>query len=172
MRRRRVARLALALAAVQAAVVGLPALLAPLAFYRRFPVLGGHWVDRLPSYSEHLVTDVGGLYLGFAALLAYGALRGERGLAVPVAVVWTGVTLVHLGFHVTHLGPFPPLEAALQTITLIATSATAALAALCARVLPPAGLPGRGARDAGLTAAATSARRRGRGARRAPGPPR
>jgi hypothetical protein len=49
-------------------VVGLYATIAPHPFYNN--VLG---VDPLGPYDEHLMTDVGGLYLGFAVLFAWAA---------------------------------------------------------------------------------------------------
>ena len=63
------ARAALWITAASAAGVGLLAAFAPRSFYDDFPYVG-HWVDRLPPYNEHLVTDVGALYLGFALVLA------------------------------------------------------------------------------------------------------
>ena len=50
--------------------------LAPHAFYRH--VVG---VDMLGPYNEHLLTDVGGFYLGFALLFAWGARRPSPELA-------------------------------------------------------------------------------------------
>ena len=46
--------------------VGLLASVAPRAFYDEVP-----GVDGLPPYNQHLLTDVGGLYLGFAVLFVW-----------------------------------------------------------------------------------------------------
>ena len=72
MRSPTVARAALWITAASAAGVGAVAAFAPRTFYDDFPYVG-HWVDRLPPYNEHLVTDVGALYLGFALVLAWAA---------------------------------------------------------------------------------------------------
>ena len=73
MRSPAIARAALWITAASAAGVGLIAAFAPRTFYDDFPYLG-HWVDRLPPYNEHLVTDVGALYLAFALVLAWAAV--------------------------------------------------------------------------------------------------
>jgi hypothetical protein len=94
-------RAALALLALSAAAVGLPATIAPRAFYDSWP-LGRAWVSALPSYNEHLVSDVGGFYLAFAVLFAWAAFRPSRQLVVPVCVAWAVAAALHLVFHVTH----------------------------------------------------------------------
>ena len=71
--------------AVSAAYPGAWATFAPRSFFDTFPGAGRHWTFALPAYSEHLVTDVGAFYLGFALRLptqpqlAYaGATRSRR----------------------------------------------------------------------------------------------
>jgi hypothetical protein len=64
-----ITRVALWILAAEAAWVAVPALLAPRAFYDSFP-LGASWVEMLPPYNEHLISDVGGFYLAFALLFA------------------------------------------------------------------------------------------------------
>jgi hypothetical protein len=54
------ARTALVVLALSAAFTGLPAALAPRTFFDDFPFLSA-WVELLPPYNEHLVTDVGAL---------------------------------------------------------------------------------------------------------------
>ena len=60
MRAPNVARGALGFLLVAVLLVGLPAAFAPRTFYDDFPFVA-HWVELLPPYNEHLVTDVGGL---------------------------------------------------------------------------------------------------------------
>jgi len=110
-------RVAMALLAVSAAAVGLPATLAPRAFYDDFPFVAS-WVDRLPPYNQHLVTDVGGFYLAFALLFAWAAVRPARALVVPLSVAWSLAAAVHLLFHVTHLNGYPAADAVAQTAGL------------------------------------------------------
>ena len=51
---------------------GLYARWAPRSFYDDFP-LGRGWVEALPAYSEHLVRDVGGLFIATAVVLLAAA---------------------------------------------------------------------------------------------------
>ena len=51
---------------------GLYALLAPRSFYEDFP-FGRGWVEALPAYNEHLVRDVGALFLATAVVLLAAA---------------------------------------------------------------------------------------------------
>ena len=110
-------RALLAALALGAAFVGIPATLAPHGFYDSFPFVAD-WVDLLPPYNEHLTRDVGGLYLAFAALFAWAALRPDRTLVVPVCAVWAAAQALHVLFHVTHLEHFGTVDAVAQTFTL------------------------------------------------------
>lgn len=111
------ARGALAILLVSALAVGLPATLAPHAFYDAFPFLR-HWVDLLPPYNEHLVTDVGGLYLGFAVLFAWAAWTLEPTLVRAVGAGWLLWAAIHLLFHATHLDGFSTGDAIAQVVSL------------------------------------------------------
>jgi hypothetical protein len=96
-------RIGLLYLALGAASVGLWALPAPRSWFDRFP--GGPfdpWAAALPPYNEHLVRDVGALYLGFAVLFAWAAWRPSRALVVPAAVAWIVVQAPHLLFHLQH----------------------------------------------------------------------
>jgi hypothetical protein len=117
MRSPRAVRGALVLLALSAAAIGVPALLLPRTFYDHFP-FARHWIDLLPPYNEHLVTDVGGLYVAFALLFAWGAVTLSRELVVPVAAAWTLAAVAHLVFHATHLGGFSAGDAAAQLVSL------------------------------------------------------
>lgn len=105
-----VARIALAILFLSAASIGLTATLAPHTFYDDFPFLS-HWVDLLPPYNEHLVTDVGGLYLGFAVLFGWGAWTVQPTLVRAVCSAWLLTAAIHLTFHVTHLEGFDTADA-------------------------------------------------------------
>ena len=125
-------RLLLAALAGGAAVPGLWALLAPRSFYEDFPGTG-HWVARLPEYSEHLVTDVGAFYLAFALLFAWAAARPSRALVVPVSVAWGLFSVPHLVWHSAHLGTFDTGNAIAQTASLVVVLGGALLAIALAR---------------------------------------
>lgn len=109
------------------ALVGLTAAFAPHAFYDDFPFIT-HWVDLLPPYNEHLVTDVGGLYLGFAVLFGWAARTLQPALVRPLCVAWLIPAVLHLIFHASHLGNFGTADAAAEIASLALLVAPAALA--------------------------------------------
>jgi hypothetical protein len=110
MRSAQTARAALALLFVVALGIGLLAFAAPRAFYDDFPFVA-HWVDLLPPYNEHLVTDVGGLYLGFAIVFAWAARTLDRTLVLASCAAWLLTATLHLLFHATHLDEFGTADA-------------------------------------------------------------
>lgn len=111
---RRNARLLLGALAAYSAGIGAYAALMPHDFYRH--VVG---VDLLGPYNQHLVDDVGGLYLGFAVMFAWAALRAGRELATAACVAFTLAQTIHLAYHLAHLQPFTVEQAVEQTIGLI-----------------------------------------------------
>ncbi len=117
MRSATTARAALAILLLAAASIGLTATLAPHAFYDDFPFLR-HWVDLLPPYNEHLVTDVGGLYLGFAVLFAWSARTLQPTLVRAVCSAWLLTAALHLLFHATHLEGFSSGDAIAELVSL------------------------------------------------------
>jgi hypothetical protein len=119
------ARTALAVLTAYCIFIGLTAAAAPHTFYADFPFLA-HWVERLPPYNEHLVTDVGGLYLGFAVVLGIAAWKLERTLVLAASAGFLTVALPHLLFHATHLENFG------------AADAIGEIAALTSLLVPPA----------------------------------
>jgi hypothetical protein len=98
-------------------LIGVPATLAPQTFYDDFPFVA-HWVDLLPPYNEHLVTDVGGLYLGFAVLFGWSAWTLERPLVRAVCAAWLLTASLHLIFPVGHLGGFGTADAIAEIVSL------------------------------------------------------
>lgn len=117
MRSPRSARAALGFLCVAALVIGFTAAALPRTFYDDFPFLA-HWVELLPPYNEHLVTDVGGLYLGFAVLFAWAAVTLEATLVRAVCVAWLLSAGIHLLFHAGHLDGFSTADAIAELFTL------------------------------------------------------
>jgi hypothetical protein len=113
-------RAVLAALALAAAFPGAWATFAPRSFYGDFPGAGRHWVDRLPAYSEHLVTDVGAFFLAFALMFAWAAARPAPALVVPLCVAWSLFSALHLFWHATNLDGFPTSDAIAQTAGLAA----------------------------------------------------
>jgi hypothetical protein len=117
MRSPRSARLALGILLLSALTIGLTAAFAPRTFYDDFPFLA-HWVELLPPYNEHLVTDVGGLYLGFSVLFAWAAWTLDRTLVRAVCIAWLVPATLHLIFHATHTDGFSSADATAQITSL------------------------------------------------------
>jgi hypothetical protein len=126
MRNPRLARAGLVLLFVSALLIGLVAFAFPRSFYEDFPFLT-HWVNLLPPYNEHLVTDVGGLYLGFAVLFAWAARTLDRTLSRAVCAAWLLTAGLHLIFHATHLDGFGTADAVAELFTLALLLAPPAL---------------------------------------------
>jgi hypothetical protein len=113
----RSARAALGFLFLAAATIGVTAAALPQTFYDDFPFLA-HWVELLPPYNEHLVTDVGGLYLGFAVLFAWAAWTLDRILVRAVCVAWLLTATIHLIFHAGHLDGFDTADAIAEIASL------------------------------------------------------
>lgn len=117
MKKLQIARLSLALLFAPALLIGLTATLFPGTFYEDFPFVA-HWVDLLPPYNEHLVTDVGGLYLGFAVLFAWAAKTLEPTLVRAVCSGWLLTATLHFIFHAGHLDGFGTADAIAELTSL------------------------------------------------------
>jgi hypothetical protein len=115
--RRAIASVCLWWLAATSAFTGLTAALAPHAFYDDVP-LGRARVEMLPPYNEHLVSDVGGVYLAFTLLFAWAAVSLQRALVVPLCTAWIFAALLHFGYHVTHLDGWDLGDAVAQTVAL------------------------------------------------------
>jgi uncharacterized membrane protein YhaH (DUF805 family) len=140
-----ITRVALWILAAEAAAVAVPALLAPRYFYDSFP-FGASWVDMLPPFNQHLISDIGGFYLAFALLFAWAAVTLRRLLIVPLCIAWAFAAVVHFVYHVTHLEGWDAADAIAQTITLALVLALPLIAAAAAPHEPHDGR--RGARPA------------------------
>jgi len=140
MDRNRIGRLALALLFLAALSIGLTAAAFPRAFYDDFPFLT-QWVELLPPYNEHLVTDVGGLYLGFAILFGWAAWSFERALVRPLCIAWLLTASLHFLFHADHLEGFGTADAIaeLASLALLLLPAAVALWACRPEGPPPSG---------------------------------
>jgi len=123
----RSARAALGFLFFSAALIGLTATVAPRTFYDDFPFVA-RWVELLPPYNEHLITDVGGLYLGFAVLFAWAAWTLDRTLVRAVGVAWLLTATLHLVFHSGHLAGFGTADAIAELTTLALLLAPAPIA--------------------------------------------
>ena len=108
MNRARVEQVSLGLIAVLMLPAGVQAAFAPKSFFDDFP-LGRSWISRQgDAYNEHLVRDVGALFLAMVIITAWTALR--RGPSRPVAVAWLVQGILHLAFHAGHLEGYDTVD--------------------------------------------------------------
>ncbi len=126
-------RALLAALAASAAYPGVWAVLAPRSFFDTFPGAGHHWTAGLPAYNEHLVTDVGAFYLGFALMFAWAAWRPSRELVVPLCTAFAVFSALHLAWHSANLDGFATVDAVAQTASLAAVLVASAGAVVLSR---------------------------------------
>jgi hypothetical protein len=84
------------------AYVGGWAFAAPDAFYRSFPGFGLHWIDVDGPYNEHLIRDVGALYLGLGAASLAAAFSRSAQPGRIVGLAWAVFGVLHFGYHALH----------------------------------------------------------------------
>lgn len=129
----RVQQVAAGVLTLSAAYVGIWALLAPRSFYDDFPLPGHDWVSLAGAYDEHLVRDVGGLYLALGVMTAWAVLRPAADLFRVVGIAWEVFSVPHLAFHVGHLDGLGTADQVGQSVSLGATVVLAALLILATR---------------------------------------
>src|SRR5205807_1880908 len=88
------------------AFVGIWATVSPRGFYDGFPGGGHHWVSAVGAYDEHLVRDVGALYLGTLVLLGLSFAWLERRLVQAALISYAVAATPHLVYHATALDNF------------------------------------------------------------------
>jgi hypothetical protein len=97
--------------------LGVHALLAPVSFYGDFP-LGRGWVEALPAYNEHLVRDVGALFLALAVLLLAAAWAMQRTLTLVALLAYLTFTVPHTVWHLFNLDPYDFADALGNAVAL------------------------------------------------------
>ena len=97
----RIQRWSLGLIAVFMLPTALQATFAPRSWFDEFPLGRGWIVAEGGAFDEHLVRDVGVLFLALIIVTAWSAWRGEATLAVAIAWIVQGV--LHLVYHIGHL---------------------------------------------------------------------
>ncbi|GHF15001.1 hypothetical protein GCM10017786_55940 [Amycolatopsis deserti] len=122
----------LTLLALTGLVVGFWAAVLPESFYGDFPVIRPSWVSLDGPYNEHLVRDVGSMFLALGAVTV-GAIVVRTTTAARLAgVAWLVFSVPHAIYHLAHLHVFPPLDQVLNAVALPGL----ALLALAVVVLP------------------------------------
>lgn len=112
-------RVCLNVLALSGFAVGLWAYFSPLHWYNTFPGFGMQWLPVLGPYNEHLVKDVGGMYLALATLAVWTLFRlNNRTLVLVTAVSWSVFNLLHLIFHAGMLHMYGTRDAVLNMVAL------------------------------------------------------
>ena len=102
---------------ISALAIALPASFAPETFYTDYPFFTA-LVKLLPPYNEHLITDIGGLYLGFGVMFLWAMFQPSRQLIIPLCTAWIVAQVLHFAFHISHLTGFTTTDAVAQQIGL------------------------------------------------------
>jgi hypothetical protein len=119
----------LSLLAISVAMLpaGVQAAFTPQSFFDDFP-LGRGWIAKEGgAYNEHLVRDVGVLFLALIIVTAWTALRSRP--ARPVAVAWLVQGVLHLVYHSGHLDGYKSIDkiGMIGSLTVIPVLALVAL---------------------------------------------
>lgn len=98
--------------------VGLQAAVAPRSFFDDFP-LGRGWIAAEGgAYDEHLVRDVGVLFLALIVVTLWAAWRDQ--FVVPVAIAWLVQGVGHLVYHAGHLDGLDGADRVGLVVSLVA----------------------------------------------------
>jgi hypothetical protein len=111
-------RIALAVLTVQGLLLGCWAAFAPRSFYDDFPGFGHHWVAVDGPYNEHLVRDVGSLFLALFVLTCAVLAAPTARLVRITGGSWLAFAVPHLLYHYRHLDLFDPLDRWLNVVVL------------------------------------------------------
>jgi hypothetical protein len=123
----RSARIALGLIVLLMAPAGIQAAVAPRSFYDDFPIGRGWVMADGGAYDEHLVRDVGALFLALIVVTVWAVWTGKG--VVPVAVAWIVQGVLHFVYHIGHLHGLGGLDLAGMLTSLVAVPVLALIAA-------------------------------------------
>jgi hypothetical protein len=101
--------------------IGIWSLAAPRSWYDEFPGAGMHWIPAFGPYDEHLVRDLGGLYLGLGLLLVFAAVSLSRPLVQGALGTLLVFAAPHLVWHLTELDALPTGDNVVNVTTLALT---------------------------------------------------
>ncbi len=111
-------RIILAVTAAIGLFVGAWAALWPREFYDAFPGLGRIWIAIDGPFNEHLIRDVGALYLALAGASVAAIFSRTPDAARAVGVAWTVFGIPHLAYHLAHLESLAPLDVLGNVVSL------------------------------------------------------
>jgi len=103
-------RIILAVTALIGLFVGAWAAFWPASFYEAFPGFGRIWIAIDGPFHEHLIRDVGSLYLALAGASVAAIFSCTPDAGRVVGVAWTVFGIPHLAYHLGHLQSLAPLD--------------------------------------------------------------
>ncbi len=124
----RIARWALALIAALMLPTALQAAFTPKSWFDDFPFGRGWVAAEGGGYDEHLVRDVGVLFLALILVTAWAVWKRQAVLAVAVAWLLQGV--LHLVYHIGHLDGLGTVDKVGLVGSLVSIPVLAAIALL------------------------------------------
>jgi len=126
-------------------VDGVWALLSPRSFYDDFPAGRGGWVSALPAYNEHLLRDVGSLFIATGIVMVWAGIVLERRLTMVALVSWLVWATPHLVYHLFNLEPYDGFDRVGNVVSLALTVIPPAILLWLLVRQPPAVSGGRAA---------------------------
>jgi len=115
---RRLHSFALAFSALLGLFVGGWAYFAPQSFYDSFPGVLGSWVSVDGPYNEHLIRDVGAMYLALAAASVGGLIWRSAVVFRVLGLAWSLFGGLHFAYHAGHLEHMSPASAVGEMVAL------------------------------------------------------
>ncbi|WP_395726979.1 hypothetical protein [Nakamurella sp.] len=102
-------------------VPGIWAAVLPESFYGDFPAIRPAWVAVDGPFNEHLIRDVGAMFLALAVIALVAAITGSPGQARLAGLAWLVFSVIHFAYHVTHLRVYGPLDQWLNVVSQVAS---------------------------------------------------
>ncbi len=114
--------------------VGVWATFLPQSFYDSFPGFHRIWVGVDGPFNEHLIRDVGSLYLALAVAGVLVLIWRTYRESALVAAAWVTFSIPHFWYHVNHLHVYDTVD---KVANVIALGGTVLIA--LALLIPPRG---------------------------------
>ena len=111
-------RIVLTITAAMGLFVGVWAAAFPQGFYDAFPGLGLMWISVDGPFNEHLIRDVGALYVAIAAASIYAIFARSLAATRAVGIAWTVFGAPHLAYHLAHLEGLAPIDVIGNVVSL------------------------------------------------------
>ncbi|OLT46191.1 hypothetical protein BJF88_04945 [Cellulosimicrobium sp. CUA-896] len=117
--------------------VGVWAYVLPREFYDHFPSLLGEWISQDGPYNEHLIRDHGAQYLALGAASVAALFWRSQPLYRVLGIAWGSFGVLHVAYHVTHLGHMSTTDAVAQMVVLTVAAVLGIMIAVPPRTREP-----------------------------------